>query len=74
VIGDDWVPFDYEVRPRDSQPLPPENTPVWIYEEDYFVDVTIGYFDGFTLRSWTGSDDIHVTHWRHIVRPEPPTA
>jgi hypothetical protein len=34
--------------------------------------VTLGFFDGFTMRTWTGSDDCSVSFWAPIVYPSKP--
>ena len=64
-----WQAFDYD----DKTTAPPGSVGplVWIHEE-YYEGVTVGYFDGFTFRTWNGSDDCHVTHWAPIEYPEAP--
>ena len=48
---------------------------VWIVEEFYEGGgVTIGFFDGYTWRTWAGSDDCSVSAWAPIAYPEPPKA
>lgn len=66
----DWRRFDYDDK-RTTAPVADEL--VWIVEEFYEQGVTIGYFDGFTFRVWSGSDDCHVSSWAPIRYPEPPT-
>lgn len=64
-----WKPFDYENKKATA---PPAGELVWIVEEYYFEGVTVGYFDGYTMRTWTGSDDCSVTYWAPIEFPVPP--
>jgi hypothetical protein len=49
-----------------------EGTLVWINERYYAEGVDLGYFDGFTMRMWSGSDDCSVTDWAPIERAAPP--
>lgn len=63
-----WHEFYYDSKTD----TPEEQEAVWITEEFYEGGVTIGYFDGFTFRTWVGSDDCSVTHWAPIEYPEAP--
>jgi hypothetical protein len=65
----DWRPFDY--ADKDST-APKLGQPVWVHESFYEGGVTIGYFDGFTMRLWHGSDDCSVTHWAPMNYPHEP--
>jgi hypothetical protein len=62
-----WHPFDYADK---TATKPPDDKLVWIYEDNYAHAVTLGYFDGFTFRFWTGSDDCYVTKWAFVDFPE----
>lgn len=64
-----WNKFDYGDKRNTA---PPEDTLVWIVEESYDLE-KIGYFDGFTFRVWSGSDDCCVTHWAKLEYPNYPT-
>lgn len=64
----EWHSFNYEDK---KSTAPPIDELVWIMEE-YYDGVTIGYFDGFTMRTWSGSDDCYVTHWATLEKPQPP--
>jgi hypothetical protein len=65
-----WQKFDYDDR---ATTAPPAEKLVWIVEDwAYDGGVGIGYFDGYTMRTWWGSDDCHVTYWAKIVYPTPP--
>jgi hypothetical protein len=66
----DWHEFDYN-RKADT---PTDYDLVWIVENYYAGGVTVGYFDGFTFRTWSGSDDCSVSHWAPIVYPAGPAA
>ncbi len=50
---------------------PPVDLLVWVVEGDGVVNN--GYFDGFTWRLWTGTDDCDVTHWAHLAFPSFPS-
>lgn len=66
----EWHSYDYS----DKTTAPPREMAeelVWIVER-YAGGVDVGYFDGFTFRTWSGSDDCHVTHWAEMAYPEPP--
>lgn len=65
----EWHPFDYGNKPATK---PPHTGWVWIVEEFYTQGVEIGYFDGFTFRNSSGSDDCSVSHWAEIAYPQPP--
>lgn len=65
----DWRPYD---RTAKTTTAPPADALVWIYERFYEEGVTVGYFDGFTFRTWTGSDDCSVSHWAPIEFPAVP--
>lgn len=65
----EWHEFDYARKP---ETMPPHGDLVWIVEELYEEGVTLGFFDGFTFNTWTGSDDCHVTHWAEIAFPPAP--
>jgi hypothetical protein len=64
-----WYQFDYDDKPNTA---PPVDVPVWIREDQYMDGVTIGYFDGFTFRTWTGSDDCAVSWWMDLTYPADP--
>ncbi|MEV0236920.1 hypothetical protein [Nonomuraea sp. NPDC050786] len=67
--GKVWRRFDYGNK---AATAPPPHTLVWIVETYYERGVTLGYFDGFTMRTWVGSDDCRVTHWKKLKRPAMP--
>lgn len=60
-------------NPKDKENTAPTelDTLVWIVEENYDLE-RLGYFDGFTFRIWSGSDDCSVTHWAEIEYPDYP--
>lgn len=62
-----WHPFDYESK---EVTAPVANHLVWVVEGD--GDVELGYFDGFTFRLWTGTDDCDIRKWAHVDFPEAP--
>ena len=65
-----WVKFDYTHK---NETAPQDDSLVWI-NETFYDGVTIGYFDGFTFRVWTGSDDCNISHWAKIeyrIAPKP---
>ena len=64
----EWQPFDYDDK-QATAPKPDQL--VWIHEL-YYHGVTMGVFDGFTFRTWWGSDDCNVTHWAPIKWPTAP--
>jgi hypothetical protein len=65
----EWKPFDYGNK---SQTAPPGGEVVFVFDE-YYDGVTLGLFDGFTMRTLPGgSDDCHVTHWATIEYPDAP--
>jgi hypothetical protein len=64
-----WRPFDYQDKENTA---PKDDGLVWIVEEFYTDGVTLGFFDGFTMRTWTGSDDCSVSFWAPIVYPSKP--
>ena len=63
-----WKSFDYDHK---DETAPEVDTLVWIVDDNYF-GVTLGYFDGFTMRTWNGDDDCSVLYWASIVKPAPP--
>jgi hypothetical protein len=65
----EWKPFDYDDK---AATAPTVGALVWIVETFYARGVTLGYFDGFTMRTWRGSDDCSITHWAAIEKPAPP--
>lgn len=65
----EWHKFDYDDK---TMTAPETNALVWIMEEYYYNDVTIGFFDGVTFRIWEGIDDCYVSFWAPIVYPEAP--
>lgn len=67
--GAEWHKFDYEKK---AETAPPADTLVWIVEEFYVQGVTLGYFDGFTFRTWQGSDDCSIAAWAALQFPEMP--
>jgi hypothetical protein len=64
----EWKPFDYSDKPSTA---PPANRLVWIHDE-FYHGVTLGQFDGFTMVTYWGSDDLSVTHWAELEEPNPP--
>lgn len=64
-----WNPFNYEDK---ASTRPPTADLVWIVEEFYEEGVTLGYFDGYTFRTWGGSDDCSVSAWAPIDYPGRP--
>lgn len=64
----DWIPYDYE--DKKANPLPKSGELVWIHDE-FYEGVTIGVWNGW-WESAAGSDDISVTHWTPLTKPEPP--
>lgn len=64
-----WFRFDYANK---AATAPKAGGYVWIMEDFYEQGVTLGYFDGATMRTAGGSDDCHVTHWAAIEYPQPP--
>lgn len=66
----EWRQFDYFSKPATA---PDENELVWVREENDRA-VTLGYFDGFTFRIWTGTDDCSITHWAPLEYPDAPGA
>ncbi|MFI6485050.1 hypothetical protein ACIBH1_44550 [Nonomuraea sp. NPDC050663] len=48
--------FNYEEKASTG---PPAEELVWVVER-YARRVTVGFFDGFTMRTWFGSDDCDV--------------
>lgn len=67
----EWHSFDYKDKGR--FPRPPHDELCWIVEEFYSPgEASIGHYDGFTWRTWGGSDDCMVSHWAEIVYPEVP--
>ncbi len=55
-----------------SATAPEAGVLVWIVEQFYEEGVTLGYFDGYTFRTWNGSDDCSVSHWAPINYPALP--
>lgn len=64
-----WKKYD---RAAKKETAPHPDTLVWIREEFYEGGVTLGYFDGFTFRTWSGSDDCSVSRWAEIAYPVDP--
>jgi len=64
-----WNAFDYADK---ANTAPKHSELVWIVEEFYEDGVTLGYFDGYTFRTWGGSDDCSVSWWAEIEKPPPP--
>ena len=67
-----WHAFDYENKDETAPPRELNYELVWIIETFYSNGVDLGYFDGHTFRTRSGSDDCNVTHWALIDYPEPP--
>lgn len=63
-----WNKFDY--TNKDLEPKPPVNELVWIVESHYLQGPGLGYFDGFTFRTWIGTDDCSVKYWAEIEYPD----
>jgi hypothetical protein len=66
----EWRPFSYDDK---AATKPADSALVWVMEE-FYEGVTVGYFDGFTFRVWSGSDDCSVTHWAPITYPGAPVS
>jgi hypothetical protein len=64
-----WHRFDYANK---ASTKPPTDNLVWVVEEFYEEGVTLGYFDGYTFRTWGGSDDCEVSWWAEITYPALP--
>lgn len=64
-----WRRYDYSDKRNTA---PGSDDLVWIREDYYEDGVTVGFFDGFTFRTWAGSDDCSVSHWAPIELPEDP--
>jgi hypothetical protein len=66
----DWHEFDYYGRHATE---PPKEEMLWVVE-DFYLDgeVGLGFFDGFTFRLNSGTDDCNVTHWARIEFPDKP--
>ena len=60
-----WHRFDYEKK-KETAPEPEKI--VWIIEDD--TAASLGYFDGFTFRLWTGTDDCYVSYWAEVEFPD----
>ncbi|MEW1845935.1 hypothetical protein AB0392_48975 [Nonomuraea angiospora] len=67
--AEEWRRFDYDNK---AATAPPRDTLVWIMEIYYEGGVTIGWYDGHTMRTWDGSDDCKVTHWMPMDKPDWP--
>jgi hypothetical protein len=68
----DWRRYDFEDK---TATAPPSDQMVWIVEEDWVHGVTVGIFDGDTLRILpSGSDDCDVSWWAPMDLPAPPAA
>jgi hypothetical protein len=69
VIKTNWNPFDYQ----DKAGTAPKHDNLVLIREDYYTGgVTMGYFDGYTFRTWAGSDDCSVSYWAEISYPADP--
>lgn len=64
-----WRPFDYDDKKNTA---PPANMLVWVVDEYHGPGVSIGFFDGYTMRAWWGSDDCSVISWAPIEYPTAP--
>lgn len=69
VIKTNWTRFDYNDK---ANTAPKHGDPVLIREDFYEEGVTLGYFDGYTFRTWAGSDDCSVSYWAEIHYPADP--
>lgn len=65
----EWHPYDIDDK---AATAPPDDQLVWIREWFYTEGTTVGFFDG-SMRLWTGSDDVDVSHWALIPMPAGPT-
>ncbi len=75
----DWIPYDHDDQA--ANPLPEitrrESELCWVFDE-FYEGVTIAYLTQWQSGrvSWIGigsnKDDIGVTFWQPIVKPEPP--
>jgi len=68
----EWHAFDYEDRAKTAPPRNLWHELVWIVERYYTEGVDLGYYDGYTFRTYAGSDDCSVSYWAEIDYPEPP--
>jgi hypothetical protein len=66
----EWRRFDYNDK---AATAPVADQLVWVVEEFYEQGVTLGFFDGFTFRTWSGSDDCSVSWWMPINYPSGPS-
>lgn len=64
-----WTPFDYENET--ANPLPPIGEPVWVNEK-FYEGVTIGYWADGWWETPEHKDDVWVSHWMPLTKPEPP--
>jgi hypothetical protein len=65
----EWQKYDREDK---AGTTPAEEHLVRVVEEFYEGGVTLGFFDGFTWRTWSGSDDCSVSAWAPIQYPAAP--
>jgi hypothetical protein len=65
-----WRRFDYGDKDGTAPSI--KDVLVWIREDLYEEGVTLGYFDGYTFRTWSGSDDCSVSWWALIDYPTDP--
>lgn len=68
----EWHVFDYSDKATTEPPSELTHELVWITETLREEGVTLGYYDGYTFRTWNGSDDCRVTRWAEITYPDPP--
>ena len=68
----EWHAFDYANKKATAPSSDLHYAMLGIVERFYTEGVTLGYFDGFTFRTYNGSDDCSVSHWAEIDYPEPP--
>lgn len=69
VAGPAWTPFDPD--DRFVNPLPAPGELVWVYEE-FYEGVTVGEWVGGWWETSEHKDDVSVTHWMPMARPDGP--
>ena len=64
-----WREFDYEDKGQTAPDRKDWHELMWCIE---YNQVEVGYFDGFTWRRWSGSDDFSVDFWAPMAWPSGP--
>lgn len=69
--GAQWRGFHYANK---KLTRPVAGMPVWVcgVMPEGELGVAVGFFDGFTMCLWSGTDDIFVYYWAPMYYPEPP--